>query len=366
MPESSATGTTQRRKGEHVDIVLNEKVRADHNYWDDITLIHNSLPEVDFDEISLETNFLGVKISAPIIISGMTGGFQKAQDINRTLAEAAAEFQIPMGVGSQRAAIEDPEMRTTYSVVSDYDVPLIIANIGAPQLIKQRGKRAYGIEDAVAAMKMIDAGLIAVHLNYLQEVVQPEGDRAAEGVTEAIARIASSLPVMAKETGGGISRRVALSLKSAGVKAIDVGGLGGTSWSAVEYHRARRKHSPLGESLGRTFWNWGIPTPVSVIESQVGLPLVATGGIRNGLDAAKAICLGAACAGVAGAVIGAASKGRSALNDKLNEIIEGLRATMFLTGVSRVSELSGIKCIITGMTREWLSATTAAELHREA
>lgn len=357
MPESSDTfkGVTERRKGEHVDIVVNEDVRARHDYWDDVTLIHDSLPEIDFDSISLETRFMGKKIAAPIIISGMTGGFERALEINRNLAEAASELQLPMGVGSQRAALENRELERTYSIIADYDIPVRVANLGAPQLIRQGEKRAYGLEDAKAAMEMINADLLAVHLNYLQEVVQPEGDRKAAGVLKAIHALAKQLPVMAKETGAGISPSVAAKLKNAGVRAIDVGGLGGTSWSAVESYRAERKGDAVGRRLGGAFWNWGIPTPVSIMQSKVGLPIVATGGIRNGLDAAKAICLGATAAGVAGAVIRPASLSSEAVLEELRLIIEELRVAMFLSACRDVRQLARKECVISGLTKEWLN-----------
>ena len=354
MPDSSIHGVTEKRKGEHVDIVLNKPVRSSANYWDDVTLIHSSLPEIDFDSISTETKLLGRKIAAPVLISGMTGGFDKALAINRNLARAASDLQIPMGVGSQRAALEDPALEKTYSVVSDYDVPLVIANMGAPQLIRQPGRRPYGADDAARAMKMVGADLLAIHMNYLQEVVQPEGDRMASGVLAAIENIAGSMPVMAKETGAGVSRKTALALKKAGVKAIDVGGLGGTSWSAVEYHRARRKGNSMGERLGKTFWNWGIPAPVSVVEANVGLPVIASGGIRNGLDAAKAICLGASCSGLAGALIKSASESSSAVKSELIGIIEELRVAMFLTGSASVKNLAKSECVISGTTGVWM------------
>lgn len=354
MPDSSVKGSTEKRKGEHVDIVLSEPVNSASNYWDDVTLIHNSLPEIDFDSISTETRFLGRKINAPIMISGMTGGFERARGINRNLAEAASELQIPMGVGSQRAALENPALAETYRIVADYDVPVVIANIGAPQLVGQRGKRAYDVEDAVRAMKMIDADALAIHMNYLQEVVQPEGDRVASGVISTMERIAGRMPVIAKETGAGISRKTALRLKKAGVRAIDVGGLGGTSWSAVEYHRAKARGNEMGERLGKTFWNWGIPTPVSVAEANVGLPVIASGGIRNGLDAAKAICLGASCVGLAGALIRSASESRSAVITELQGIMEELRVAMFLTGSANVRNLSKKECVVSGITGVWM------------
>ncbi len=355
MPDSgdTASGVTEKRKGEHVDIVIKENVRSSINYWDDISFIHNSLPEFDFDSISLETTFLGKKIAAPIVISGMTGGFDRAKTINNNLAAAASELRIPMGVGSQRAALEKSDLAYTYSVIRDYDIPIRIANIGAPQLVAQGEKRAYGLEEAKAAMEMVGAHLLAIHLNYLQEVVQPEGDRKAAGVLAAIRHVARQLPVMAKETGAGISAQTASRLKGAGVKAIDVGGLGGTSWSAVESYRSERKGDAIGERLGRAYWNWGIPTPVSIMQAKVGLPVVATGGIRNGLDAAKAICLGASAAGLAGAVIKQAAESREAVISEVTNIIEELKVAMFLTASRSVSQLAERDCVITGTTKEW-------------
>lgn len=357
MPDSGDAigGVTEKRKGEHVDIVINQDVNARANSWDDITLIHESLPELDFDEISTETRFLGKKISAPIVISGMTGGFERALEINRHLAEAASELQIPMGVGSQRAALEKKELAGTYRVIADYDIPLRIANIGAPQLVRQGDRRAYGVDDAKSAMEMIDGHLLAVHLNYLQEVVQPEGDRRATGVLKAIRTIAKQMPVMAKETGAGISAPVAARLKNAGVRAIDVGGLGGTSWSAVESYRADRKGDLLGMRLGRTFWNWGIPTPVSIVQADVGLPIVATGGVRHGLDVGRAICLGASAAGLAGAIIRPASESRKAVLDELRSIIHELKIVMFLTASRNLRRLAEREYVISGVSEEWLA-----------
>ncbi|MEM3852232.1 MAG: type 2 isopentenyl-diphosphate Delta-isomerase [Methanomassiliicoccales archaeon] len=356
MPESGSRSTTQRRKGEHVDIVVNREVGASVNYWDDVFLVHSSLPEVDFDEIRTETTLLGRKISAPILISGMTGGYDKARKINENLAFAASELQIPMGVGSQRAALEDRGMVKTYSVVAEYDIPLRIANIGAPQLIQQRGKRAYGVEEARQAMEMINADIIAIHLNYLQEVVQPEGDRRAKGVLSAIADICRQLPVLAKETGAGISRTTALKLKKAGVKAIDVGGSGGTSWSAVEHYRAVQHNDSVGARLGNLYWNWGIPTPVSLILSSVGLPLVATGGIRHGLDMARALILGASAAGIAGAVIRQAVKGKKEVLSEIQAMLQELKAAMFLSSCADIASLSTAEYMLSGRTRKWVEA----------
>src|SRR2546425_6937661 len=215
VPEMAEPSKTEQRKAEHVNIILNENVSAEYNYWNVSPLMHNDLPENDLDDIDLGVKYFGKRLQAPLIISSMTGGFGMGKEINSNLAKAAAEVGVAMGVGSQRAALEKPDLVDTYAVVKDYEIPLRFANLGAPQLIAQEGKRAYGLDDARRAMAMIDAHVLIVHLNFLQEVVQPEGDRRAKGVLGAIAKIAATLPVLAKETGAGISREVALRLKKA-------------------------------------------------------------------------------------------------------------------------------------------------------
>lgn len=345
---------TRNRKKEHLEIVLNEDVSSDYNYWDDIRLIHRALPEIDMDEVNTETTIFGKKLAAPIIISGMTGGYKDAVDINKNLAEAAGELQIGMGVGSQRQAIEDSSLESTYSVVRDFDIPLMIANLGAPQFIRQGDKDPFTERDAKHAMEMIDADILAIHLNFLQEVVQPEGDMKARGCLEAISKLARFLPVIVKETGAGISRGTALALRNSKIRGIDVGGQGGTSWSAVEYYRAKKEENGRKERLGRTFWNWGVPTPVSVVVANVGLPLIATGGIRNGLDAAKAIVLGASSAGIASRLLPHAKKSAQAVIDELSLIVSEIRAAMFLTASKNVLQLQEANAVIFGDTAEWI------------
>src|SRR5205807_440179 len=223
VPEMVEPSKTEQRKAEHVNIILKENVSAEYNYWNDIHLVHDALPEIDLDTIDLSVKFFGKKLRAPLIISSMTGGFGMGKEINANLAKAAAEVGVAMGVGSQRAALEKPELAATYAVVRDHGVPLVFANLGAPQLVLQEGKRAYGVADAKRAIEMIDADALIIHLNFLQEVVQPEGDRRAKGCLAAIRGLAAKFPVMAKETGAGISRDAALRLKEAGVKAIALG-----------------------------------------------------------------------------------------------------------------------------------------------
>lgn len=351
MPDENVT---EQRKAEHVDIILKEQVNAEYNYWNDVHLIHKALPEVDFDNIDISTRLFGRKLRAPILIASMTGGFPAAREINTNLAKAAAETGVGMGVGSQRAAIENPALVDTYAIVKDYDIPLRLANIGAPQLVEQEGKGAYGFLEAQEAMRMIDAHALLVHMNFLQEVVQPEGEKRARGCLSAVQMLAARLPVIAKETGAGVSREMALDLKRAGVRGIDVGGLGGTSFSAVEYYRARKEGEGTKEKLGATFWNWGIPTPASVVLARVGLPIIATGGVRTGLDVARALCLGASAAGMAKPMLEAAKESAEAVAKEINLVIDELKAAMFLTGSANLNELMGAQCVVTRPTSDWM------------
>jgi isopentenyl-diphosphate delta-isomerase len=286
------------------------------------------------------------------MVTAITGGHPLAEKVNRNLAEACANLRIGLGVGSQRPALERGS-RKSYEVVKEYDVPLRIGNIGAPQLIPQRKKRAFGLDDARKAIEMIDADLLAIHLNFLQEIAQPEGDTRAKGCYDGIRALSRELPILAKETGAGISRRVALRLKGIGIRGLDVAGAGGTSFSKVEGRRAARLGDARCVRIADTFGEWGIPAPVSVMWADVGLPVIASGGIENGLQAAKGIAVGAECAGVARAVLREAMDSRQAVEDKLSLIIEELRIAMFLTGSRNVRELGNAQRIITGATREW-------------
>ncbi len=344
----------ERRKSDHIEICAKEDLGVGYSYWDDVKLMHNALPEVDLDDIDTSVTLFGRELGAPIVISAITGGYGKAEEINRTLASVAEHFGLGMGVGSQRAALENPELASTYSVIKDFDIPLRIANLGVPQLVKQGLRQPLSVDEGRAAMEMVGAHMLAIHLNYLQEVVQPEGDTRAKGGLKAVERFASSLPVIAKETGAGISRSVALRLRKAGVKGIDVGGLGGTSFSAVEYYRARSAGDRTRANIGETFWDWGIPTPVSVALSSVGLPVVATGGVRSGLDVARAIAVGASSAGLAGRLLPAALEGEEALMAEVGTIVQELKAAMFLVGARDVEGLSAANALVTGRSKEWL------------
>ncbi len=344
------------RKRDHVDIVLGKEVRPKHNHWDDVHFLHRALPEVDLDEIDTSVSLFGKPLAAPLVISSMTGGFTDAVRINDHLAYGAAKAGVGMGVGSQRPALQGQAPEDSWTILKKHRVPLTIANIGAPQLIRQGEKEPLGLEEAKHALRMVDGDILAIHLNYTQEIVQPEGDRRARGVLKAVGDIARKLPVLAKETGAGISREVALELKGVGVKGIDIGGLGGTSFSAVEYYRAQKEGMEQKERLGQAFWEWGIPSPVSLRLCQVGLPVIATGGLRNGVDVAKAVAMGADAAGMASQMLRAAETSAEAVFTELEAVIAELKAVMFLTGCRNVGQLKQARVVITGPTRDWAEA----------
>jgi isopentenyl-diphosphate delta-isomerase len=341
---------TKRRKLEHIEICLQEDVQCRaSSMFDDIHLIHDALPEIDKDTIDLTTNLLGLRASAPIVIAAMTGGHPDTYEVNRRLAEAAEELKLPIGVGSQRAAIEDASLAYTFEVVREAapSVP-VIANIGS--------SHAEFAPDAVA---MIDADVLAIHLNPLQEAVQPEGECDSTGVLDKIASVLDlvDIPVIVKETGAGISADVAQRLEAVGIDGIDVGGVGGTSWSAVEYYRAVRDKDQAKAHMGHEYWDWGIPTALSVVMvvSSTDLDVIATGGIRTGLDVAKALSLGAVAAGVAYPLLKPAVTGKTSdVVNELTRLIDGLKVAMYLTGCQTVDDLLERPLMIGGKLRESL------------
>jgi len=285
----------ENRKLDHLQICLKKKVQARHTTtgFEDIFFVHKALPEIEKDKINLSTVAFNHKFSAPLIVGAMTGGTSGAMKINSTIAEAVEETGLGMGVGSQRAAIEDPKLEKTFSIVREKaPTAFLVANVGGPQLVK-----GYGAKEAKEAVDMIEADALAIHLNPLQEVVQPEGETNYAGVLEKIGEIARALdvPVIVKETGAGIAAEEAKMLEDVGVAGIDVAGVGGTSWAAVEYHRAKETQDESRQRLGEAFWDWGIPTAVSVVEVSISVDLtvIASGGVRTGVDVAKAIALGA-------------------------------------------------------------------------
>jgi len=354
------------RKAEHIVISTNQQVEpAIAASWNDVTLVHNCLPEIDLDELDLSVEFLGRTLKAPLVISSMTGGHELAKSINGVLAEAAERFGVAMGVGSQRAFVKDASLADTYAIVRERaSGAFVIANVGAPQLVAQATEPPLGLADVRSVIHLIQADALAVHLNYLQEMIQPEGDTRARGVLEAIGRVVTGIdvPVIAKETGAGMASAQAEQLRQAGVRALDVGGLGGTSFAVVEAQRARLRDKPAKADLGELFAAWGIPTMVSIpLAVKAGLPVIGSGGIRSGLDAARALALGGTLVGVARPLLVAAQQGLQATCDWLDRFLEELRTAMFLAGARTPAELRG-KAIIMGRTREWLDGLAAAQL----
>ncbi len=337
----------ESRKDEHVRLALDKNVSASHNYWDDISLVHNALPEINKSNIDLSTEFLGKQLNAPLLISGMTGGYSKAKKINEHLAVAAETYQLAMGVGSQRAGLNTSRLKETYSVVKNYDVPLRIGNIGASQLVIWGHEKTV---DRVSKMvEMIDAHAIAICLNFLQEVIQFEGEATAEGTLDAIHKLAETIdvPVIVKESGAGISFDVAQRLAETPIAAIDIGGMGGTSFAAIEHYRAKLHFDRLHARGGKTFWDWGIPSPQSLMEVRDAIddkfPIIASGGIRHGLDAAKALALGANLVGVAHTLLKPATKSEKETMFEIDAIVKELRAAMFLTGCDHVDSLQFVE-----------------------
>ena len=344
----------ERRKIDHIEVALKHDVASAHNYWKDVKLVHCSLPEIDLDEVDTSCVLFGRKLSFPLIVTAITGGYPNAVKINRNLAEACADLQIGLGIGSQRAGLQHGD-DGSYGILKEHDIPLRIGNLGAPQLIKQRTKAKFD-EDAIrTAMEMIDAHLLAIHLNFLQEIVQPEGDTRAKGCLDAMRDAATQYPLIAKETGAGISRDVAIRMKGLGMRGLDVSGTGGTNFSAIERHRAQKVGDARCAALGGTFDDWGIPAPVATVWANVGVPVIASGGIGDGLQAAKGIVLGASCAGAAMAVLPEALESAEKVKQKLRTMQAEFRAAMFLMGARKVSELSMKRYVLVGETKEWLS-----------
>jgi isopentenyl-diphosphate delta-isomerase len=346
----------EQRKNDHIQICLEENVQARGTTtgFGDILLVHKALPEIEREKINISTVVFNHEFSAPLIVGAMTGGVAKATKINSAIAEAVEELGLGMGVGSQRAAIEDPKLEGTFAIArKKAPTAFLVANIGCSQLV-----RGYGVKEAKKAVEMMKADALAIHLNPLQEVVQPEGETNYSGVLSKIGEIAQALevPVIVKETGAGIAAEEAKMLEEAGVAGIDVAGVGGTSWAAVEYHRAKRVQNEPRRRLGETFWDWGIPTAVSLVEvvQSVHLTVIASGGIRYGTDAAKALAIGANLVSMALPILQPATKGSEEVKKTLQFVIKELENAMFLVGAESIEKLKKVPVVLTGKTAEWL------------
>ena len=333
-----------QRKADHIKINLEQDVRsALTTGLEKYHFAHEALPELDLNRINTSLSLFGKRLTAPILISSMTGGTEEAGEINQRLAEAAQEVGVAMGVGSQRAALEHPEQIPSFSITRKAapDI-LLFANLGAVQL-----NYGYGLDHCRRAVDMIQADALILHLNPLQEAVQDAGDTNFEGLAKKIEEVCRKIevPVIAKEVGWGISERTAKLLSDCGVSAIDVAGAGGTSWSQVEMHRAPDEFT---RQVAAAFAGWGIPTAYSILNVKKAVPemtIFASGGIKDGLDIAKCIALGATLGGMAGQFLKAAAVSTEQAVETLNLTKRQIEVTMFACGAGRLEELSQNKLV---------------------
>lgn len=332
---------TQNRKADHLRICLEDDIEFHQNTngLEKYNFSHSCLPDLDLAEIDLTTTFLGKKLGAPLLVSSMTGGTELAKLVNHRLAEVAETYQLAMGVGSGRVILENPEVIPTFAVRTIAPTIPLFANIGAVQL-----NYGYGVDQCRKLVDILEADALILHINPLQECIQPRGDVNFRGLLEKISQLSAKLPVpiIAKEVGNGISGVMAAQLIAAGVGAIDVAGAGGTSWAKVEGERAE---NPLQARLGETFRDWGIPTAECVVQVRLidpAIPLIASGGLRNGLEVGKAIALGADLAGLALPFLKAATDSTQAIKDLVEVLLAELRTTMFCTGNANLSQLQQI------------------------
>jgi isopentenyl-diphosphate Delta-isomerase len=334
----------ETRKSDHIKINLEQDVRSGlTSGLERYRFVHEALPEMDLDKVSSSLTLFGKKLDAPILVSSMTGGTEQAGVINQRLAEAAEEYHVAMGVGSQRAALEDPKQIATYSITRKVAPNILLfANLGAIQL-----NTGFGLEECRRAVDMLQADALFLHLNPMQEAVQAGGDTNFSDLASKVAGICNKLevPVIVKEVGWGISERTARILSECGVAAIDVAGAGGTSWSQVEMHRAS---DDFTRQLAETFIDWGIPTATSILNVKKAAPniiIFASGGLKNGLDIAKCISLGATLGGFAGQFLKSAAISREKVGELLRLTQRQIQVSMFGAGANDLSALQEIKLI---------------------
>ncbi len=326
------------RKAEHIELAREERMQLGGHFFDEYRFEHDALPDIDLDEIDTSTTFLGKQLSAPLLISCMTGGTDEAARINRNLARGAEETLIAIGVGSQRKALEDAATAESFRIRADAPSVPILANLGAVQL-----NYGFGIEECRKAVEMIDADALVFHLNALQEAIQPEGQCNFSGLLPKMGAVAREIgvPVIAKEIGCGISQRTARALVEQGIRIVDTAGLGGTNWARIEAARAR------DAEIGESFAGWGIPTPQAIRELRKvpGITVIGSGGVRNGIDVAKAMALGADLVGMAYPFLQAASESAESVSKKVRRTVRELKICMFCMGARNVEALREVALV---------------------
>lgn len=326
-----------KRKADHISINLTQDVKSGLSAgFENYQFRHEALPEISLQQVDTSTSFFGKRLSAPILISSMTGGVSHARKLNEMFACAAEEMQLAMGIGSQRAAIVHPETRTSFEIRQWAPHALLFANLGAVQL-----NYGFGLAECKAAVEMIEADALILHLNSLMEAVQPEGDTDFSALLPKIEEICAKLevPVIAKEVGWGIDSKTAKKLVDVGVSAIDVAGAGGTSWSEVEAYRLQGAQ----QAIARSFKDWGSPTTICLEELaavDLGIPIIASGGLENGIDLAKSLAMGASLGGYARKLLGPANESYDSLIETLTNIKTEFQLSMFASGLKNVGEFN--------------------------
>jgi isopentenyl-diphosphate Delta-isomerase len=346
------TSEIQQRKADHLDLCATDEVafKERTTLLEDVRLVHQSLPDLSLDEIDPAVTLFGKTLRAPIVIASMTGGTDRAAAINRELAVIAEARGYGIGLGSQRAMNREPSTAWTYQVREVAPTTLLLGNVGVVHA------RDWPSATIAQLVRDIGADALCIHMNPAMELVQPGGDRDFRGGVETFARLAKELPVpiLAKETGNGVSFETAQKLHGVGVRVVDVSGAGGTSWVGVETLRAQGGKKELGQAL----WDWGIPTAASVaLVARAGMTVIATGGIKSGLDVARAIALGATAAGIARPMLQALTDGgRQAAEAFLDRVEAELRAVMLMCGAKTVADLQRAPRVITGELAQWIAA----------
>ncbi len=331
----SALPEVRDRKAEHIRLALERRMQLDRHFFDDWSFDHVALPEIDAAAIDTSTRFLGKTLAAPLLISCMTGGTELASEINRNLALAAERTGVAVGVGSQRRALEGDASEATFLMRELAPTVPLLANLGAVQL-----NYGFGTADCERAVGMLAADALVLHLNPLQEAIQPEGQTRFADLLPKLERVAAelSVPVIAKEVGCGLTEAVARALAERGVRILDTAGLGGTSWARIEAARAD------DADLGEAFASWGVPTPQSIAACRrvPGVTVIGSGGVRNGVDVAKALALGASLAGMAFPFLAAALESADRVVECIERTVRELEIAMFCLGVRTVAELEKV------------------------
>ena len=355
--------TTARRKDAHLDLCASEEVapRENDTLLGNVRLVHCAMPELSTDQVELDTPWFGKRLRAPLLVTGMTGGTERAMQVNQEVARVAEEFGVAFGVGSQRAMAERPELASTFSVRAVAPSTVVLGNLGLIQAAR------LGVDAVRRLTDAIGADALALHLNPGQELTQPEGDRDFRGGYQTVSALVKAFGdrLLVKETGCGLSPEVARRLVDCGVRTLDVSGLGGTSWVRVEQLRSEG----VAREVGRQFASWGIPTAAAVASVRravgPGVSLVAAGGIRSGLDAAKALALGADLAGFALPLFRAQQQGGvEAVRAAMAVVVTGLRQALVLTGSRTAAELRKKPLVLTGELKDWLSALSTGAPER--